>query len=62
MCGYFREVLKPSDASQRAEKQQHVELSCVGEILTSDEVLEKIEKADDERAAKRKKRDKKRYT
>ena len=58
MCGYFREVLKLSDASQRAEKQRHVELSCAGEMLTSDEVLEKIEKADDERAAKRKKRDK----
>ena len=62
MCGHFREVLTPSDVSQRAEKQRHVELSCAGEILTSDEVLEKIEKADDERAAKRKKRDKKRNT
>ena len=39
--GYFREVLKPSDVSQRAQKRQHVKLSCAGEIRTSDEVLEK---------------------
>ena len=55
LCGYFREVLKPSDASQRAQKWQRVELSCAGEILTSDKVLEKKENADAERAAKRKK-------
>ena len=52
--GYFREVLKPNDGQQIAKRRRRVELSCTGEVLTSDEVVERIERADAERAAKKK--------
>ena len=52
--GYFREVLKPNDGQQKPKRRPRVELSCTGEVLTSDGVVERIERADAERAAKKK--------
>ena len=52
---YFCEILKPAAGCQKTQKRRRIELSCTGDILTSDEVLEKIEKADALRAAKKKK-------
>ena len=49
---YFREVLKPS-SEQQSTRRRRIELSCAGEVLTSDEVVERIEKADAEKAAKK---------
>ena len=52
--GYFRAVLKPAEGQQKSKRHRRVELSCTGEVLTSDEVVERIERADAERAAKKK--------
>ena len=52
--GYFCEVLKPAEGQQKTKRRRRVELSCVGEVLTNDEVVERIERADAERAAKKK--------
>ena len=43
--GYFREVLKPSGQNE-TQRCRRIELCCTGEVLTSDEVLERIEQAD----------------
>ena len=51
---YFRAVLKPVKGHQKSKRRRRVELSCVEEVLTSDEVVERIERADAERAAKKK--------
>ena len=45
---YFREVLKPPEGQQKTKRRCRVELSCVGEVLTNDEVVERIERADAE--------------
>ena len=50
--GYFREVLKPSEQN-KTQRRRRIELSCTGEVLTSDEVLERIEQEDVEKAAKK---------
>ena len=47
--GYFRELLKPSD-QQKPQKRRRVQLQCTGEVLTSDEVLERLERADADKA------------
>ena len=44
LCGYFREVLKPAEGQQKTKRRCRVELSCVGEVLTNDEVVERIER------------------
>ena len=50
--GYFCEVLKPAPGYQKMQRRRRVELSCTGEVLTSDEVLERLEKAVADREAK----------
>lgn len=49
--GYFRELLKPNEP-QKSQRHRHVHLECTGEVLTSDEVVEHIERAEEEKAAK----------
>ena len=51
--GYFCEVLKPAPGYQKTQRRRRVELSCTGEVLTSDEVLERLEKAVADREAKK---------
>ena len=51
--GYFCEVLKPAEGQRKTKRHRRVQLSCVGGVLTSDEVVERIERTDAERAAKR---------
>ena len=51
--GYFCEVLKPAPGCQKTQRRRRVELSCTGEILTSDEVIERIERAVVDREAKK---------
>ena len=57
--GYFREALKPDSSHQTTQKCRRVRLQCEGELLTSDEVFERLEQADKERAAKKSGRRKK---
>ena len=45
---YFRKALMPSEKPPRQQRRR-VELSCAGEVLTSDEVTERIQNADRER-------------
>ena len=52
--GYFCEVLKPAEGQRKTKRHRRVQLSCVGGVLTSDEVVERIERTDAERAAKKK--------
>ena len=56
---YFCEVLKPAAGCQKTQRRRRVELSCTGEVLTSDEVLERIEKADADREARKRGKGKK---
>ena len=55
---YFSKVLKPADQGPR-QRRRKINVHCVGEVLTSDEVLERLEQADAEKASKKKGRKKK---
>ena len=52
---YFCGVLRPvSGPHQKPQRRRMVRLHCTGEVLTNDEVLERLEQADIERASKKK--------
>ena len=53
--GYFREMLRPACDASKSQRRRRVELRCVGEVLTSDEVTERLQRADAERAARKRK-------
>ena len=57
--GYFRDVLRPAHEGNKSQRRRRVEMSCVGEVLTSDEVVQRIERANEERAAKKRSKKKK---
>lgn len=46
---YFREVLKPARSQQEVQSRRRVQLSRTGEVLTSDEMVQRIEQAEVER-------------
>ena len=50
---YFRKALMPSEKPSKQRKRR-VELSCAGEVLTNDEVMERIQNADREKEAAKK--------
>ena len=43
--GYFREVLRPASGRSKPQRRRRIELCCAGEVLTSDEVVERMERA-----------------
>ena len=43
--GYFREVLRPARGRSKPQRCRRIELCCAGEVLTSDEVVERMERA-----------------
>ena len=59
---YFRDALKPTEGAAQRQKRRMVKVNTVGEVLTSDEVIERLEQADAERAAKKKTKKKGRTT
>lgn len=50
--GYFCKFLKPSE-KQKPQRRQRIQLQCTGEVSTSDEVLDRMEKADSDKAAQK---------
>lgn len=48
-------ALKPSDVSKTRRKRR-VELADIGEVLTNDKVLERLQKVDAEKASKKAKK------
>lgn len=55
---YFREVLKPARSQQEVQSRRRVQLSRTGEVLTSDEMVQRIEQAEVERLQDKKEREK----
>ena len=51
--GYFREVLRPASGRSKPQRRRRIELCCAGEVLTSDEVVERMERADARKAAEK---------
>lgn len=49
--GYFQQLLKAAE-KDKPQRRQRIQLQCTGELLTSDEVLERLEKAEAEKAEK----------
>ena len=47
---YFVQALQPADKRPGTRRRRRVELSDAGEVLTSDQVLERLEQADAEKA------------
>ena len=43
--GYFREELRPASGRSKPQRCRRIELCCAGEVLTSDEVVERMERA-----------------
>ena len=56
--GYFLAALKVDDKSLVTQKRRKVKLTFTGEVLTSDEVLERLQEQATERAKKRSRRQK----
>lgn len=52
MRAYFVQALQPADKRLGARRRRWVELSDHGEVLTSDQVLERLEQAEEEKARK----------
>ena len=51
--GYFWEVLRPARGRSKPQRCCRIELCCAGEMLTSDEVVERMERADARKAAEK---------
>ena len=51
--GYFWEVLRPASGRSKPQRCCRIELCCAGEMLTSDEVVERMERADARKAAEK---------
>ena len=49
---YFVRALKPSDEGKTTRRRRRVELSDFGEVLTSDEVLQRLQEAEEQKARK----------
>ena len=50
---YFVRALKPCNESRVRRRRRRVELADIGEVITEDEVVERLQKADAEKAAKK---------
>ena len=56
---FFVRALRPADGEKRVRRRRRVELGTCGEVLTQDEVFERLEKADLEKEKKKEKAAKK---